>query len=344
MSALDDFLSSIINPKKEIPIIILDDDEVEVAPKKTTQLYLFKQTPTITSSSSPPILRAPVPVPTFSVKFDGKSPMWMAVRIGSYDIGTALGYNQYKSPDELYLEKVARKQGSKVVSKISAEGQQACNHGKTFEQQTFNVFESWLRGGRPDVCFDKLKHLFVGTTHKPTIFEIANWMQQKMRMENVHKVPDPTIHRLFTDSKDSNYFGATLDVEGDHIDIEIKNPATLASFKKNYLDYISPQYFVQCQLQMAIRQRHSTFFVATHFNPISKEMEGMVVWFVVFSSTFFSEILYPKARHFISSANDLVPLTSLKFDWPNENGKYLASENFQRDMMRFCYKIYYFLK
>lgn len=125
---------------------------------------------------------------------------------------------------------------------------------------------------------------------------IALWKNQKWIDNPGYDVPNPSTHPIFNEVGDDKRFGVSLDMRGEHIDVEIKNPVNIWNFKNYYFDMLSPERFFQLQWAMAIRNRDSMFLFATCYDEHTEELKACVVWYVMFRRDFMVEHVVPRAR------------------------------------------------
>lgn len=343
----DDPVFDIIPPKRKETLIVIEDDledklEDFVEKKKPKKKKKVKKQPIALSSAT----EEQQDRSTIRASVD-RSSMYFAKRIGGSDIGTVCGLNKYSKPSELFFSKLE----STPVSAFTFSQPQpaknplfeeACAHGHKYEQKSVTSFQTWLQNSRPELVFDKMKDEFL-PGYRPSFFEINRWKVQKMEHNEMYRMPVPSVHTFFTGPKDNAHFGATCDMEGSMIDCEIKNPLTYMSFFYNYMNQIQPQYFAQCQWQMAVRERKSIFFMATSFDRETGVLLGSVIWYVMFNKDFFQDILYPTAREFISALErrigDEETIDAL-FPHINKDGAYSKSSDYAIIHNTYCKRVF----
>ena len=141
----------------------------------------------------------------------------------------------------------------------------------------------------------------------------------------------------FLDMDDNLKFGVSLDGEGSLFDVEVKNPYVYMSFLRNYFETVQIDHFIQCQWAMAIRERSSMYYVATHFDPKTTQFLAIVIWKIDFNVDFFTNVIYPLAHkayeNFQLDRNNDLP-------WVNENKQFTNSKEYQDIFSTHCTKVY----
>jgi hypothetical protein len=345
----DDPVFDIIPPKRKEVMIVIDDDldnkledfvEKKKPKKKKKKEEIEEEQPRLTASEKKQLrstMRAPV----------DRSSMHFAKRIGGSDIGTVCGMNKYSKPSELYFSKlesagVSAFTFSQPRREKSPIFEEACAHGQAYEEKSITCFRTWLQNSQPEFVFEKMKSEFL-PGHRPDLCEINRWKVQRMEHNIEYRMPVPSVHTFFTGQTDAAHFGATCDMEGSMIDCEIKNPLTYMSFFYNYLNQIQPQYFAQCQWQMAVRERDSMFFVVTSFDKVTNIQLGCVIWYVIFNKAFFQDILYPTAKKFISALERRIgdeDTVDDLFPHINKDGEYSNSEAYRIIHNTYCKRVF----
>lgn len=235
---------------------------------------------------------------------------WHALRriIGGSSVGTEIGINQYRSPQER-------------ISTHSAES--AFAHGNKYEDASGVVFLKWLHSKAAEEEFHNKE-------------ELMRW-----RLQTYNETPGYDVpifpHPYFTHEDDQELFGVSLDVRGSEIDVEIKNPTSYRSFYFSYLQTIQPIYFAQVQWALAMRVRPSMFFVATSFDPETGTHLATVIWHVTFAERFFTDFMYPRAREAAQCLRDGRPNS---VEWLNEGKRYSLSDDYTLLVFAHCRRVF----
>lgn len=243
-----------------------------------------------------------------------------STRINTSELAGFVGLSSYKDPGTAINEKITRYQELSSSSSSSSPphpAQANFDHGHKFEYAGLVKFIEWMQKAKPE-------------------------FQQDYTLPSGYQIPLST-NKNFPSPEDEGRFGASLDGKGNVIDVEIKNPVRYLSFKRSYSESIQVEHYVQCQWAMAIRQRESMFYVATHFDPETEQFLAIVVWLITFNPDFFHKYLYPGAirAHDLFSKHQAVAFGEIP--WLNENKVFEDSlewkEIFQSTCKRYHYHI-----
>lgn len=245
---------------------------------------------------------------------------WHALRssrINSSEMAELIGLSKYKSPIQAIKEKIIKTSG--VSSSIPEEhpAKKFFEHGHKYERLTFLKFIEWMEKEWPE-------------------------FYQQYTLPSGYHTPAPA-NPNFPDPDDVNRFGVSLDGEGSEYDAEFKNPYTYLSLLKNYIEDISIEHFIQCQTAMAMRQRTTMFYVATHFDPETTLYLGLVVWRIKFSPFFFNTYIYlkaVKAYQMLHNGIDDQDAASKELPWMNMDSRYSISEEWEHLKASTCEQLH----
>lgn len=242
-----------------------------------------------------------------------RTPEWHALRriIGGSSVGGETGLSPYRPP------------GVKSNEGADARRDAAFAHGEKYEPLSAEVFVAWLQRVGPDkAAFD------------PRM--LAKWRAQTYDTNPGYDVP-LYPHPYFTHPDDSTLFGASLDMRGSTVDVEIKNPVSYYSLYRNYIQTVQPVYFAQVQWALAMRVRPGMFFVATSYEPETGVHFGTVVWYITFAKEFFCSWLYPRAR---TAALAMFAGEPNPVDWANSGHAFERSDEYGVLLAKHCARVY----
>lgn len=228
---------------------------------------------------------------------------WLELRKNRFngsEIAELIGFSSYTNP----IDALEKKRNPPPVSDVT---QRYFNHGHEYEMPGFAQFVKAM----------------------PNI-------RQSYTLPSGYYIPS-FANINFLAATDIEKYGVSLDGEGSVYDVEIKNPYTYYSFRSGYLDTVKLVHFIQCQWTMAIRERSSMYYVATHFDPETKQFLAIVIWKIDFSVEFFTETIYPLAHKAFENftwgrPNDL--------PWADENNQFTKSLKWQELFSTYCTKVF----
>lgn len=242
-----------------------------------------------------------------------RTPEWHALRrvIGGSSVGSETGLSPYRPP------------GEQNTSGPDPRRDAAFAYGEKYEPRSAAVFQRWLARDGED------KTLFAETT-------LRQWRAQTYDDNPGYDVPRYP-HPFFRNIDDNTLFGASLDMRGSVIDVEIKNPVSYISLYRNYIQTMQPVYFAQVQWAMAMRNRRDMFFIATSYETTSGTHLGTVIWYITFAEDFFCQWLYPRAR---TAALSLFSGQPNPVSWANEKHAFDKSDYYGKLLVEHCTRVF----
>lgn len=275
------------------------------------------------AARGPPIYRSPYfKIPeedkvgaSYLIPCKAGSPEWLSVRgsrVGGSEIGT-LCFGCVREIMELYMNKrtATRSKASSVSFNNNAPRSEAMRHGILFESRSANYFETSAIRMLPKYCRDT-EDCWITNPE-----EIRAMQNQSFARSPGYRCPLSRSNPNFTNAEDEHQCGVSIDVEGTVTDVEIKNPFTLDSFERNYINTFNLKYYMQCQWTMAVRNRDKMFFLVTQYESTSDaRLRGTALWIVRFDRALFAEMhavarnflatVYTKEEHTISLVEQLI--------------------------------------
>jgi hypothetical protein len=272
-----------------------------------------------------------------------RSKTWLGLRkiVNGSQVGGDVGLSNYTSPAQSLREKLHPEEAEDLSTNVF------CMHGTRLEPKSEKLFIEWRSSyslhGIPE-CLKAHGDPTMGLAFFETRFG-------KYKKHPGYITPIETQHKFFNSEMDSEFFGASLDMEGHEgiPDCEIKNPYTIGSFRANYLHSIKPMNFCQVQWQMAMRERKYMYlFVTSYTNDPTLEpvLLGYVVWFVAFSQEFFDTMLYPKARYMAIQVTlgEEDPFIDTMIPWLNEDRAYEDSLEYKQLLQKCAVRLDFYEK
>lgn len=208
---------------------------------------------------------------------DQQTPEWDTLRRPvSGSRGELFGLSVFDSASSAYCRTIHG-----IEKKFPSRAKAAMQHGVLFEPQSAL----------------ELRDLLAKTTF-PSIDKDTNraWREQRWFDNPGYDIPNHRHHPFFKEERDEQRFGVSLDMRGEYIDVEIKNPVSYLNFKRYYYESLSPERFFQLQWAMAVRNRQAMFLYATCYDAETKKLRASVLWHVVFQRNFMVEQVIPRAR------------------------------------------------